>query len=144
MTRPFGAAAAVAAALAAISAGAGADAAGFDPYKSFRTQWPTAYQSFVASLPAPARKVGWLARQDDIASPNQMLQVAGKPRIYVFACKSHACDTDQVHIFITPDQKQVASVVRIGGVQRLLGGAGPVELACVRKLDASGGQAASC
>lgn len=63
---------------------------------------------------------------------------------YMFGCKGHSCDTDQANIFLMPDRKKVMAFIKIRGVQKLVGGAGPKEVACVKKLDASGGAAPAC
>lgn len=64
--------------------------------------------------------------------------------IYLFTCKPHACDRNQTNIFLYSDRKQFRAVIRVDGAQTLLGGAGPQEVACVKKLDGSGGVASAC
>ena len=103
-----------------------------------------AYQAFVKALPAAAKGAPWLTKLNGVTAPPKALTVAGRPTIYVFACKNHFCDTDNVNIFLSPDRKSFGAVLKIGGTQSLLGGAGAAELARVRKLDAAGGALDAC
>ena len=96
------------------------------------------------ALPAAAKSAAWLTKLNGVTSPPKTLTVAGKPTVYLFACKNHYCDTDNVNIFLSPDRKGFRAVLKIGGTQSLLGGAGAAELACVRKLDAAGGALDAC
>jgi hypothetical protein len=98
----------------------------------------------MAALPADARKLTWLTRMNEVASPARPLKMGATTVQYLFACKGHNCDTDQVNVFLMPDRKKAMAVARIKGVQKLIGGAGPKEVACVKKLDASGGAAPAC
>ena len=134
VTRLFTAAGLLAAAGAAIAARASPFPAGYD----------AAYRAFVATLSPKERQSTWLTELTGVTAPPSAMKFGGKPVTYLFACKNHSCDTDNVNIFLAADRKSFRAILKIGGKQRLLGGAGPAELACVRKLEASGGVATAC
>ena len=119
-------------------------AAGAAPASPFPSGYEAAYRAYLAALPASARALPWLTRLNGVASQPQPLTIGGARTVYLFACANHQCDTNNANIFLLPDRKQVRAVVRIKGVQTLIGGAGPRELACVAKLDANGGVASAC
>jgi len=110
----------------------------------FPPGYDEAYRSFVAALPEDARAMPWLVRLNGVTSPPRDLVIGSKPVLYLFACKNHECDTNNANIFLAPDHRKVIAVVRINGVRALIGGAGRLEIACVAKLDASGGVATTC
>lgn len=121
-------------------------AAGAGPASAmpFPAGYEAAYRAFVNALPASARGSGWLTKFDGVSAPPRPLKLAGKPVQYLFACRNHYCDTDNVNIFLAPDRKHFRAVLELNGKRTLLGGAGPLEVACVRKLDESGGAAENC
>jgi hypothetical protein len=110
----------------------------------FPKGYEAAYRAYVAALPPAGRKFPWLSRLEGVASLPRPFKLAGTPVVYLFSCKEHNCDTDQTNVFLLPDHKQVRAVIKINGVQTLIGGAGPREVACVKKIDASGGAAEAC
>lgn len=110
---------------------------------AFPPGFEQAYRAYIAGLPPAGRSLSWLTRFDAVASQAAPLTMGGQTLTYLFACKAHACDTDNVNLFLLPDRKQARAVVRINGAQILTGGAGAAEVACVKKLDA-GGVASAC
>jgi hypothetical protein len=110
----------------------------------FPPGYEAAYRAYLASLPPGTRQYGWLTKFDGVSSPPRPLQMKGKPVLYMFGCKNHACDTNNVNLFLFPDRKRVSAVVKLDGKQALVGTAGPQEIACVKALDASGGSATAC
>ncbi|MDX3899228.1 MAG: hypothetical protein QHC40_01705 [Sphingobium sp.] len=114
------------------------------PSSPFPPAYDKAYAAYLTALPPDARKLGWLTRLDQVASPARPLKMGTITVLYLFGCKQHACDTDQANVFLLPDKTRVMAVIKLNGVQKLIGGAGPREAACVKKLDASGGVAPSC
>jgi hypothetical protein len=103
-----------------------------------------AYKAYLASLPPPLRQVPWLARMKGVMSPGARIVVRGKPRIWISTCKPHDCFDNQAVIFLNPDRRHAPAVLRIGGVRRLVGGAGAAEAACVDALFESGWSVKSC
>ena len=103
-----------------------------------------AYQAFVAALPAAVKGAQWLTKLNGVTAPPAAMTIGGKPVTYLFACKNHYCETDNANIFLAPGGKSYKAVLKIGGKQHLLGGAGPAEIACVRKLNAAGGALQAC
>lgn len=114
------------------------------PASPFPPGYEAAYRAYLAALPANGRTLSWLTRLDGVAGQPQPLTIGGKPVVYLFACANHECDTNNANLFLLPDRRQVKGVVKIRGVRTMIGGAGPAELACVAKLDASGGAARAC
>jgi hypothetical protein len=110
----------------------------------FPEGYGAAYQQFVRALPPKARDLTWLTKLTGVTSPPKTITIGGKPALYLFVCKNHSCDTDNANIFLGPDRRSFSVVLEIGGAQTLLGGAGALELACVRKLDVSGGAIDEC
>jgi len=135
MSRPLFIAAAVAAALCVPTAAAA---------WPFPPGYEAAYKAYLAALPPAAKQFSWLTKMDGVASEPQPLTLAGKPVIRVFACKAHDCADNRTTVFLSADHKQAPAVIKIKGVQTLIGGAGPAEAACVAKFDATGGTATSC
>lgn len=110
----------------------------------FPDGYEVTYQAFVNELPATGKKATWLTKLNGVSSPPKTMSVRGKPMLYLFACKNHYCDTDNVNVFLAPDHKTYRAVLKMGGKQSLLGGAGAAELDCVRALDAVGGALDAC
>jgi hypothetical protein len=102
------------------------------------------YTGFIAGLPPAARHESWLVADDEMGSGEKSLSVHGTPVTYVFVCKDHACDTDYGHFFFYPGGTRFTAVIALAGKRSMIGGAGAAELACVAKLDATGGLAKSC
>jgi hypothetical protein len=110
----------------------------------FPAGYESAYRAYLASLPPGTRQFGWLTRFDGVSSPPRRLMMKGKPVMYMFGCKNHECDTNNVNLFLFPDRRTVTAIVKLNGKQSLVGTAGPNEIACVKTLDASGGAATAC
>lgn len=110
----------------------------------FPNGYAAAYQAYLKSLPPAGRNAAWLTKLNGVTAPPASMTIGGKPTMYLFGCKNHFCDTDNVNIFLSPDRKSFRAVLKMGGKQVLLGGAGPAEVACVRKLDAAGGVLKAC
>ncbi len=114
------------------------------PASPFPKGYEAAYAAYLAGLSPAERKMGWLTKLNEVASPARPLKMGATSVQYMFGCKGHACDTNQANIFLFPDRKKVMAVIKVNGVQKLIGGAGAKEVACVKKLDASGGAAEIC
>ncbi|MBT2185985.1 Ivy family c-type lysozyme inhibitor [Sphingobium nicotianae] len=114
------------------------------PASPFPKGYEAAYAAYLTALSPADRKLTWLTRLNQVASPARPLKMGATSVQYMFGCKAHACDTDQANVFLLPDRKKVMAVIKVGGVQKLIGGAGPKEVACVKTLDASGGAAPTC
>ena len=114
------------------------------PASPFPKGYGAAYTAYLAGLSPAERKLTWLTRLNEVASPARPLKMGATSVQYMFGCKDHACDTDQANIFLFPDKKKVMAVIKVNGVQKLIGGAGAKEVTCVKKLDASGGVAEAC
>lgn len=125
-----------------LAAASSADAAG--PTSPFPAGYEKAYAAYLAALPATARKFTWLTKLDGVSSNPRPLRIGTTTVSYQFGCKPHYCDTDQANIFLLPDRKTAMAVIKINGMVKLIGGAGQKEVACVAKLDASGGAATAC
>jgi len=110
----------------------------------FPQGYDAAYQAFVRALPPAGKKAVWLTKLSGVTSEPKAMTIRGKPAVYLFACKNHSCDTDNVNIFLAPDHKSFRAVLRMGGAQTLLGGAGTAEVSCVSKLEATGGALDAC
>ena len=110
----------------------------------FPAGYDAAYRAYVASLPPAGRGAVWLTRLEGVASEPRPMKLRGVPMVYLFSCKAHYCDTDQVNIFLAPDRKTFRAVLKMSGVERLLGGAGPAEGICVRRIQDSGGTLENC
>ena len=110
----------------------------------FPTGYDAAYKSFLRALPAAGKNAGWLTKLNGVTSQPKPMKIGGKPVVYLFACKNHSCDTDNLNLFLAPDHKSFKAVLKIAGAQKLMGGAGAAEVACVRKLDAAGGALDAC
>ncbi|MCE7796357.1 inhibitor of vertebrate lysozyme family protein [Sphingobium sufflavum] len=114
------------------------------PATPFPPGYEKAYAAYIASLPTEARKLVWLVKLNQVSSQPRSLKLGATTVVYLFGCKSHYCDTDQANVFLLPDRKSALAVIKVNGVQRLVGGAGSREAACVVKLDASDGVASAC
>lgn len=114
------------------------------PASPFPKGYEAAYAAYLAGLPAGGKTMSWLTRLNEVASPARALKMGGFTVQYMFGCKGHACDTNQANLFLFPDKKKVMAVLKINGATKLVGGAGPKEIACVKILDASGGAAPAC
>jgi len=114
------------------------------PASPFPKGYGAAYTAYLAALSPADRKQSWLTRLNEVASPARPLKLGATRVQYMFGCKEHACDTDQANLFLFPDKKKVMAVIKVNGVQKLIGGAGAKEVACVKTLDASGGVAEVC
>lgn len=110
----------------------------------FPPGFDAAYKNFLRELPAAGKNAAWLTKLSGVTSQPKSMTVGGKPVVYLFACKNHSCDTDNLNLFLAPDHKSFKAVLMIEGAQTLMGGAGAVEVACVRKLDAAGGALDAC
>ncbi|WP_426266948.1 hypothetical protein [Sphingomonas sp. LHG3443-2] len=110
----------------------------------FPAGYEASYQAYLKSLPPGGRSAAWLTRLNGVTAPPAPMPIGGKPTLYLFGCKNHFCDTDNVNIFLAPDRKSFRAVLKMRGSQMLLGGAGPSEVACVRKLEAAGGVLKAC
>jgi len=110
----------------------------------FPPGYEAAYRAYLASLPPGTGQYGWLTRFNGVSSPARSLMMKGKPVLYMFGCKNHECDTNNVNLFLFPDRKRVSAIVKLNGKQALVGTAGPQEIACVKTLDTSGGAAEAC
>jgi hypothetical protein len=119
-------------------------ASGATAASPFPSGYDAAYQAFIKALPAHARTAGWLTKLNGVTSQPKTITIAGKPALYLFACKNHSCDTDNVNIFLAPDHKSFRAILRLNGAQKLLGGAAAAEVSCVRRLDAAGGALEAC
>jgi len=134
----------IVAAAASLGVAALGAAAMAQPASPFPPGYEQAYRAYIAALPPAGRSLDWLTRLKGVASQPADLTMGGLKLTYLFACKEHGCDANNVNVFLMPDRRQARAVIRINGVQTLIGGAGPAEVACVKKLDASGGTAATC
>lgn len=110
----------------------------------FPPGYDAAYQFYLSSLSPAERRIPWLARMEGVASPAQAIIVGGKPRRWISTCKPHDCGENQAVIFLTPDRKWANTVLRLGGVTRLRGGAGAAEARCVQALFNSGWTVERC
>jgi hypothetical protein len=91
----FTAAGLLAAAGAAIAAQASPFPAGYD----------AAYRAFVATLSPQERQSTWLTKLTGVTAPPSAMKLRGKPVTYLFACKNHFCDTDNVNISLQPIER---------------------------------------
>jgi hypothetical protein len=114
------------------------------PASPFPVGYGAAYKAYLAALPPKGRAMSWLAKLDGVGSAPRPLTMGGQTVVYLFGCKPHDCQSNNVNVFLLPDRKTVRAVVKIRDVQTSIGGAGPAELACVKTLDASGGVAPAC
>lgn len=110
----------------------------------FPAGYEAAYQAYARALKVAGETAPWLTQLNGVSSQPAMIRVGGRPMLYLFACRNHACDANNVNLFLAPDRKSFRAVLRTRGAQTLLGGAGAIELACVRKAEAAGGVMESC
>lgn len=113
------------------------------PRSAFPQSYDAAYRGYLAGLPSTGRRLAWLTRLE-FGTSARPLAMTGQPVLYIFGCRQHHCDTDYANVFLFPDHKRVTAVVKIEGVEHLVGGVGPAERRCIAKLDETHGMAKSC
>lgn len=110
----------------------------------FPDGYDAAYRAFIAALPTLGKQTPWLTKLNSVSSLPREMTVAGKPILYLFACKDQSCDTENVNIFLGIDRKTFGAVLTMSGTQTLIGGAGKVEVTCVREIDENSGVLDAC
>ena len=74
-----------------------------------------------------------LEKGDYVGSPGETVAVEGARYETFFACKAHACDTDQFEVMFAPNGAQAWAAIRVdGGALMFLGAPNPAMQAALR------------
>lgn len=146
---------AIAAGLALATANGLAMAQPDGPYTyELPTLYPAATAYWRESLPDQLRATAWLADFKGVSAPVHAVVVGDSAMLYAWACRPHDCDSNNVNLLMSADQKRVVGIVRLttegkkspsGRLVRhtstvIVGELSEVELSCLRGFDAIKGQ----
>ena len=104
----------VAAAAATIAVGATAAQAQEPAYPyDLARQNPAAFAAWRKAVPAPYRRVDWIARLAGTATPMTTTTIDGKPAYAGSVCKPHDCGGNFVAFLIAGDGSSVSGLTRL-------------------------------
>lgn len=111
---------------------------------NFPRGYMAAYRNYLAMLPLDRTIYTWADLEVANISPPIALRMNGKDVLHISGCQPHDCAANRTDIFLGSDRVTVKAILTVNGRQTRIGGAGPVEAKCLRKLADSGWMPTTC
>ncbi len=103
-----------------------------------------AYIEYLRMLPLDRKVYPWADLEEAVISPPIALRMNGKDVLHISGCQPHDCTANRTDIFLGSDRATVKAILTVNGRETRIGGAGPLEALCLRKLAEAGWTPMTC